>query len=104
MERLVALIRDDVLLDAATEGWRPTAREKFPTPVTHGVFVFELAYLHGFRLPAHPFFRGLLYFYRLELCHLNPNSILHITIFIHLCGAYLGIAPHFNLFLYFFWV
>jgi hypothetical protein len=39
----------------------------------------------------------LLFFYRLEETHLKPNSIAQIAIFIHLCEAYLGIAPHFNL-------
>ena len=41
--------------------------------------------------------RGLLSFYGLEVTHLKPNSITQITIFILLCEAYLGIAPHFNL-------
>ena len=43
------------------------------------------------------FFRGLLFFYGLEVTHLKPNSIAQIAIFIHLCEAFLGIAPHFNL-------
>ena len=34
--------------------------------------------------------------------HLTPNSILHISIFVHLCEAFLGIEPHFHLFQYFF--
>lgn len=29
---------------------------------------------------------------------LNPNSILHIAIFIHLCEAFLGVRPYFSLF------
>ena len=54
-------------------------------------------YKKGFALSAGAFFHGLLFFYGLELTHLKPNSIAQITIFIHLCEAYLGIAPHFNL-------
>ena len=50
----------------------------------------------GFALPAGAFFRGLLHFYGLEVTHLKPNSIAQITIFIHLCEGFLGIAPHFN--------
>ncbi len=30
--------------------------------------------------------------------NLNPNSILHISAFIHLCEAFLGVRPHFALF------
>ena len=48
-------------------------------------------------MPAGAFFRGLLFFYGLEVTHLKPNSIVQIAIFIHLCEAFLGIAPHFNL-------
>lgn len=32
--------------------------------------------------------------------HLTPKSILHISIFVHLCEAFLGIEPHFDLFSY----
>ena len=39
-----------------------------------------------------------------SLCNLDPNTILHISIFIHFCEAYLGILPHFNLFRYLFWL
>jgi hypothetical protein len=36
------------------------------------------------------------------LVHLGPNSITIISTFVHLCEAYLGIAPHFHLWRYFF--
>jgi hypothetical protein len=52
----------------------------------------------GLALPTYSFFRGHLYFYGLELHHLNPNSICHIAIFIHFCEVFLGIEPHWNLF------
>ena len=38
------------------------------------------------------------------LCNLHPNTILHISIFIHFCEAYLRILPHFNLFRHLFWL
>jgi hypothetical protein len=53
-------------------------------------------------LPSCSFFRGLLYYYGLELHHLNPNSICHISIFIHFCEAFLGIEPHWDLFRFLF--
>jgi hypothetical protein len=37
--------------------------------------------------PFPPFFRGLLDFYSLNLTHLNPNSIIQISIFVHLYKA-----------------
>jgi hypothetical protein len=33
----------------------------------------------------------------MELVHLNPNSILQIIIFVHLCETFLGILPNFPL-------
>jgi hypothetical protein len=56
----------------------------------------------GLALPTCSFFRGLLYFYGLELQHLNLNSICHIAIFIHFCEAFLGIEPYWDLFRYLF--
>jgi hypothetical protein len=48
------------------------------------------------------FFSGLLFHYGIQLHHLNPNSILHIAIFVHFYEAFLGIEPHFNLFYHLF--
>ena len=45
-------------------------------------------------------FCGLLDFYALNLTHLNPNSVLQIVVFVHLCEAFLGILPHFGLWKY----
>jgi hypothetical protein len=56
--------------------------------------------IRGLALPVSPFFHGLLNFYDLNLAHLNPNSIIQVTIFIHLCEAFLGIVPHFGLWRY----
>jgi hypothetical protein len=54
----------------------------------------------GLALPASPFFRDLLDFYSLNLTHLNPNFVLQIAMFVHLCEAFLGIIPHFGLWKY----
>jgi len=43
-----------------------------------------------------------LYHWGIQAHHLTPNSILHISIFVHLCEAFLGIERHFNLFQYLF--
>jgi hypothetical protein len=49
-------------------------------------------------LPTSNFFRGLLYFYGIQIHHLNPNSIAHVAIFVYLCEAFLGIEPHIAMF------
>jgi len=62
----------------------------------HGDGGLPVLLREGLRLARGAFFRVLLFFYRLEETHLKPNSIAQIAILIHLCEAYLGIAPHFN--------
>jgi hypothetical protein len=77
--------------------WRIYRGVTVPTEDTHESVVYVHFLLCGLALPIFPFFRGLLDFYNLNLTHLNPNSILQISIFVHLCEAYLGILPHFGL-------
>jgi hypothetical protein len=38
-------------------------------------------------------------YYEIGICNLHPNSILLVSTFIHLCKAFGGFAPHYNLFL-----
>jgi hypothetical protein len=50
-------------------------------------------------VPLHPFVRGIFFYYGLDFHHLAPNSILHLTAFITACKAFLGVEPHFDLWL-----
>jgi hypothetical protein len=68
-----------------------------PTEDTHEVVIFVSFLIRELALPASPFFCGLLDFYSLNLTHLNPNFVLQIAMFVHLCEAFLGILPHFGL-------
>jgi len=95
LNRMVAA---GVLLDCITTEWRPASGEPFPTPHTDEVVVFEDYFWRGLGFPVHPFLRDLLEIWAISLCNLHPNTILHVSVFIHFCEAYLGILPHFNLF------
>lgn len=79
-------------------GWSPAKGKQSPPDSSSEIVVFAPFFEAGFGLPAGPFFRGMLNYYGIELHHLNPNSILQISIFIHLCEAFLGVDPHFSLF------
>jgi hypothetical protein len=81
--------------------WRAAAGEEFPSEDVKEHVVFASFFECGFNLLARDFFRDLLYYYRLELVHLVPNSITVVSTFIHFCEAYLGIPPHFTLWRYF---
>jgi hypothetical protein len=72
------------------------AGEEFPTEGTGETVVFLAHIKHRFTVWVSDFLRGLLFFYHIELVHLVPNSITIISTFIHLCEAYVGIAPHFH--------
>src|SRR5436190_20174713 len=96
------MVTDLVLLEKNLIEWHAADGESFPTANTDEVVVFEHFFYRGFFLPTNSFFRGLLHWYGIELVNLNPNSILHISTFIHLCEVCLGVHPHFNLFCYLF--
>ncbi|KAK1572909.1 hypothetical protein QYE76_027176 [Lolium multiflorum] len=76
---------------------------RLPGPVTRpkppkGFTIMFAAFLfRGLSLPAHEFLRSLLFFYGIQLWQLTPNSILHLSIFITVCEAFLGIEPHWGL-------
>ena len=53
--------------------------------------------IRGLGFPIHPFLRGLLEFYGLQLHHLTPASILHVAGFVALSKLFLGIEAHFTL-------
>ena len=51
--------------------------------------MFKAFVEHGLGIPVCNFLRGLLFFWGIQLHHLTPTSILHISIFVHLCGLFL---------------
>ena len=98
------LVVHGVLPDRVTAGWCPAHDERFPTSRGNKLVVFEDYFYRGFGVPIHPFLHGLIDYYEISLCNLDLNSILHVSVFIHFCEAYLGILPHFDLFRHFFYL
>ncbi|KAK1692492.1 hypothetical protein QYE76_009189 [Lolium multiflorum] len=73
------------------------SEESYPTPPMGYRVSFIDHLIRGLSAPIHPFLRGLLFVYGLQLHYLTPNSILHISIFITLCEAFLGVQPNWAL-------
>ena len=71
--------------------------EKFPNPNLGERVCFVSFLLWGAGFPIHPFLRGLLEYYGLQLHNLTPGSILHIAGFVALCELFLGYEAHFDL-------
>jgi hypothetical protein len=101
-EQIQSLVDRGLLRPKSQVGLRSAAGEAFPTEGTGETVVFITHIERGFGVLAGDFLRGLLQFCRIELVHLAPNLITIIAAFIHLCGAFLGITPHFHLWRHFF--
>jgi hypothetical protein len=71
--------------------------EIIPRPPPGFRVIFLAFMMRGLSLPPHPFLRGLLFVYGIQLHDLNPNTILHIACFITLYECFLGIEPHWAL-------
>ena len=77
------MVEVGVLSDCITAGWRLASGEPFPMPNTDEAVVFEDYFWRGLGFSVHPFLRDLLEFWAISLCNLHPNTILHVSIFIH---------------------
>ncbi|KAK1669713.1 hypothetical protein QYE76_057872 [Lolium multiflorum] len=73
------------------------SEESYPNPPMEYRVSFVDHLIRGLSPPIHDFLRGLLFVYGIQLHHLTPNSILHISIFITLCECFLGVAPNWAL-------
>jgi hypothetical protein len=91
---LLNLVSEGLLQGKDLVNWHPSFRQSLPMENVDEIVSFYHFTERGLALPTYSFFCGLLYFYGLELHHLNPNSICHMAIVIHFCEAFLGIEPH----------
>ena len=96
------MVAAGVLPDHVTVRWCLADGEPYPMPHTDKLVVFKDYFWRGLGLSVHPFLWDLLEYWRVSLCNLHLNTILHIYVFIHFCEVYLSILPHFNLFRHFF--
>jgi hypothetical protein len=85
------------LLKNTMAGSLAASPEIVPRPPPRFWVIFIAFLLRGLSLPPHPFPRGLLFAYGIQLHDLNPNTILHIACFVTLCECFLGIEPHWAL-------
>ena len=71
----------------------PDAGQIVPTPEPHERVVFLAHFVRGLGFPLHPFVRGLMFYYGLDFHDLAPNFVLHISVFIVVCEAFLCFKP-----------
>ena len=99
---LETLVFAGLLLEKSVIQWCPALGEDRPYENTGQIITFAPYLERGLGLPCSSFFSGLMRYYRIQLHQLTPNSFVHISIFVHLCKAFLGIEPDFELFLFLF--
>jgi len=99
---LESLVKQGFLAPRSIIQWRPALGRDHPYENTGEVVAFTSFLERGLGFPCSSFFSGLLRYYKIQLHHLTPIFFVHISIFVHLCEAFLGIEPHFELFRYLF--
>lgn len=73
--------------------WCPSFRQPYAQENVDEIVMYKHFVERRLALPTYDFLHGLLYVYGLQLHHLNPNSIVHLAIFVYFCEAFLGIKP-----------
>ena len=62
----------------------------------------RLSFSSPLSVPVFAFLHQFLGYFGVNLNHLTPNAVLHLSIFVHLYEAFLGIPPSLSLFRHFF--
>ena len=93
-----SLVARHMLQPRAIIQWQLAEGHSRPFEKVAEIVLFKSYVERGLAIPICDFLRGLLFYWEIQLHHLTPNSIIHISIFVHMCEAFLGIHPHFDLF------
>jgi hypothetical protein len=103
--KLEELVCDGLLRPRASwtqPEWRVSLSDHRETAPPKGYVVSFMAFHErGFSVPASPFMRALLHYYKVELHHHAPNSISQAAIFTAVYVGYLGMEPQWNMWLHF---
>jgi hypothetical protein len=103
MEDLLALVNSGFLREKEMDLWRPAAGDPYPMEKNpNEIPMFARFVERGLAVLTSDFFKGLLRYYDIEYLNLNPNSIFHVSVFVHFCDAFVGIKLHWVLFRKFF--
>ena len=106
LEETLQSLVDDGLLRPVTDPnrleWIALGSEPEPRPRDGYIVSFVAFHEHGLGLSVDRFMRALPHYYGVELHNFNPNSIVQEAIFVAVYEGYLGIAPHWELWLHLF--
>jgi hypothetical protein len=91
--KIQALVDRMLLRPKAEVEWKTPTSEAFPTEDDKEQVVFSSFFERGFNIPASDFFRGLLFYYKLELVHLVPKPVTVVSLFIDFLAQTVGEIP-----------
>jgi hypothetical protein len=100
-EQLKELVDEGLLQEKELADWKVLGEHRvlFLQP---GEIVLFVAFVRVGLCPPASFLHHFLRFFAISLNHLTPNAVLHLSVFVHFCEAFLGILPFITLFCYFF--
>ena len=78
----------------------PVADHREPRPPKGYVVSFTKFHRHGLGSPLSRFLPALCHHYGVELQHNSPNAITAAAVFVAVCEGYLGMMPHWDLWLH----
>ena len=81
---LLGLVEENLLQLREFVHWRKSLGYSVPHKEMNETIIFHSHVLRSLRIPISDFFRGLLHHWGIQVYHLTPNSILHISIFVHI--------------------
>jgi hypothetical protein len=93
-EDLLTLVNSGFLREKEMDLWRTATGDPYPMEKNLDEIPMFARFLErGLALPVSDFFKGMLRYYEIEYLNLNPNGILHVSIFFHFCEVFVGINP-----------
>jgi len=102
--RLVELEREGLLrprVSSLRPEWvAPTADHREPRPPKGYVVSFAKFHPHGLGSPPSRFMWALYHHYGVEIQHFSRNAITAAVVFAAVCEGYLGMMPHWDLWLH----
>jgi len=81
----------------------PAADHREPRPPKGYVVSFTKFHCHGSGSPPSRFMWALCHHYGVELQHFSPNAVTAAAVFAAVCEGYLGMMPHWDLWLHLYW-
>jgi hypothetical protein len=102
--RLLELEREGLLRPRTSSSWpewiAPAVDHREPRPPTGYVVSCAKFHHHGLGAPPSRFMRALCHHYGVELQHFSPNTVTAVLVFAVVCEGYLGMMPHWDLWLH----